>query len=186
VDQLNQIIGSNLKRLRAENGLSLDGVAKLSGVSKSMLGQIERGEVNPTMSTLWRIANGLKVSFSSLVTLPQDESEVVARADMEPLLEDSGKVRNYPVFPFDAERGFEMYAVELDSGGYLQAEGHIAGSQEFITLHSGTLAIRVGDEEHLLECGDSIRFKSDVAHSYHNPGTETVSLSMVIHYSRGG
>lgn len=186
MDQLNRIIGSNLKRLRADSGFSLDAVARLSGVSKSMLGQIERGEVNPTMSTLWRIANGLKVSFSSLVTVPQDESEIIARAATEPLLEDNGKIRNYPVFPFDADRGFEMYAVEIDPGGYLQAEGHIAGSQEFITLHSGELAIRAGDEEHLLRSGDSIRFKSDVAHSYHNPGKETVSLSMVIHYPRGG
>ncbi|HEY5517346.1 MAG TPA: XRE family transcriptional regulator [Coriobacteriia bacterium] len=186
MDTLNQIISGNLKRVRAEHGLSLDAVAKLSGVSKSMLGQIERGEVNPTMSTLWRITNGLKVSFSSLVTRPQDDSEVITRADLDPLVEDSGKIRNYPVFTFDAERGFEMYAVEIDPGGYLQADGHIAGSQEFITLHSGRLAIRVADEEHLLGCGDSIRFRADVAHSYHNPGAETASLSMVIHYPRFG
>lgn len=186
MDNLSQLIGGNLKRLRAENGLSLDAVAKLSGVSKSMLGQIERGEVNPTMSTLWRITNGLKVSFSSLVTRPQDESEIIARADVEPLVEDSGKIRNYPVFPFDAERGFEMYAVDIDPGGYLQAEGHIAGTQEFITLHAGQLAIRFAEEEHLLGCGDSIRFKADTVHSYHNPGAETVKLSMVICYPRVG
>ena len=68
MEHLNQLIGENLKRLRAEKALSLDAVAKLSGVSKSMLGQIERGEVNPTISTMWRIASGLKVSFTALVT----------------------------------------------------------------------------------------------------------------------
>jgi len=184
VENLNELIAENLKRLRAEKGLSLDAVAKLSGVSKSMLGQIERGEVNPTISTLWRIASGLKVSFTALVTRTEDESEVVARVQIEPLVEDNGKVRNFPVFPFDAERGFEMYAVEIDAGGYLQADPHSAGTQEFLTLHSGQLAVRVGDDEHLLGAGDSIRFKADAPHSYHNPGTVTASMSMVIHYPR--
>jgi transcriptional regulator with XRE-family HTH domain len=184
VDHLNQIIGENLKRIRAEKNLSLDAVAKLSGVSKSMLGQIERGEVNPTISTVWRIASGLKVSFTSLVTRAQDDSEVVACTDVEPLVEDGGKVRNFPVFPFDAERGFEMYRVQIDSGGYLQADAHSQGTQEFLTLHTGQLAVRVAEEEHMLGSGDSIRFKADQPHSYHNPGSETASMSMVIHYTR--
>jgi transcriptional regulator with XRE-family HTH domain len=186
VDNLSELIGENLKRLRAEGGLSLDAVAKLSGVSKSMLGQIERGEVNPTISTVWRIANGLKVSFSSLVTRAQDDAEIIARADVEPLIEDAGRVRNYPLFPFDAERGFETYAIDIDPGGYLQADAHIAGTQEFITLHAGRLAMRVAEEEHLLGHGDAMRFKADVPHSYHNPGAETASLSLVIHYPRVG
>lgn len=184
MDNLNRLIGENLRRLRAETALSLDAVAKLSGVSKSMLGQIERGEVNPTISTMWRIANGLKVSFSSLVTRAQDDSEIVTRTEVEPLVEDAGKVRNYPVFPFEAERGFEIYAVDIDGGGYLHADAHSAGTQEFITLHSGALSIRVGEDEHLLACGDSIRFKADAVHSYHNPGSVTAAMSMVIAYPR--
>jgi XRE family transcriptional regulator, regulator of sulfur utilization len=182
MEHLNQLISENLKRIRAEKGLSLDAVAKLSGVSKSMLGQIERGEVNPSVSTMWRIANGLKISFTALMTRPQDETEVVPRTDVEPLLEDGGKLRNYPVFPFEAESGFEMYYVECDAGAYLQAEPHAAGTQEYITLHAGQQAIRVGDEEYLLSAGDSIRFKADQAHSYHNPGSAMATLSMVIHY----
>jgi transcriptional regulator with XRE-family HTH domain len=184
MDHLNQLIGGNLKRLRTEKGLSLDAVAKLSGVSKSMLGQIERGEVNPTISTVWRIASGLKVSFSALVIRAQDDSEVVTRDQVEPLIEDSGLFRNYPVFPFDAERGFEMYAIQVDPGGYLQAEPHSAGTQEFLTVHTGELSVRVGDDEHLLKTGDSIRFKADAPHSYHNPGAETAAVGMVIAYPR--
>ena len=186
MDSLNRLIGENLKRVRAEMSLSLDAVARLSGVSKSMLGQIERGEVNPTISTMWRIANGLKVSFSSLVTRAHTGSEIIARSEVEPLVEDGGKVRNYPVFPFDAERGFEMYAIDIDAGGYLQADAHSAGTQEFITLHAGELSIRVGEDEHLLACGDSIRFNSDAAHAYHNPGLVTAVMSMVIAYPRAG
>jgi transcriptional regulator with XRE-family HTH domain len=184
MDNLSQLISENLKRVRAEKGLSLDAVAKLCGVSKSMLGQIERGEVNPTVSTMWRISSGLKVSFTSLMTRPQDETEVVPLGDVEPLLEDEGKVRNFTVFPFDAERGFEVYYVEWDAGGCIDADAHPAGTQEYLTLHKGQLSVRVGDDEHLLGAGDSIRFKADQPHGYRNPGTETATMGMVIHYPR--
>ena len=64
---LNLIIGNKLKDIRNKRNLSLDEVAKLTGVSKAMLGQIERGQSNPTVSTLWKIATGLKVSFSLFI-----------------------------------------------------------------------------------------------------------------------
>ena len=186
MEHLNELISANLKRIRSQKGLSLDAVAKLSGVSKSMLGQIERAEVNPSVSTMWRISNGLKVSFTSLMTRPQGETEVVPKADIEPLLEDAGKVRNYTVFPFDAERGLEIYFVEWDAGAHLQADAHPAGTLEYLTLHNGQLAVRVGDEEHVLGSGDSIRFKADQPHAYYNPGITTATMSMVIHYPTSG
>ncbi|NTW29476.1 MAG: helix-turn-helix domain-containing protein [Coriobacteriia bacterium] len=184
MENLNQLIGDNLKGIRADKNLSLDNVAKLSGVSKSMLGQIERGEVNPTISILWRIANGLKISFTSLVSRPREDSEIVRRDDVEPLIENAGSVRNYPVFPFDAERGFEMYSLEVDPGGYLQADAHPTGTEEFISVFTGTLSLRVADDEHVLGAGDSIRFRADVPHAYHNPGESELRLAMVIHYPR--
>ena len=65
--QLNEIIAMNLKRLRAERGLSLGKLSELSGVSKVMLSQIEKGESSPTINTLWKIANGLQVSYTKLI-----------------------------------------------------------------------------------------------------------------------
>ena len=64
---MDNVLGSNLRKLRTERGLSLDETSKLTGVSKAMLGQVERGESSPTVSTLWKIAAGLKVTFSSLM-----------------------------------------------------------------------------------------------------------------------
>ena len=56
LDKLNILVSENIKRIRQEKNLSLGDLAKLSDVSKSMLAQIERGEGNPTLSTLWKIA----------------------------------------------------------------------------------------------------------------------------------
>ena len=58
-------IAANTKQIREQKKLTLDAAASITGVSRSMLAQIEKGEVNPTISVLWKIANGYKVSFTS-------------------------------------------------------------------------------------------------------------------------
>jgi len=182
LDNISSVIGENLRRLREERKLSLDNVAKLSGVSKSMLGQIERGEVNPTVSTVWKISNGLKISFTQLMSRPEADIELIHKSDIQPLIEDNGKVRNFPVFPFDSVRRFEMYSIEIDVGGYLSAEAHPQGTQEFITIFFGEITIDLSSESIIVAAGNSIRFKADTSHVYRNTGTEICTLSMVIYY----
>jgi len=182
LDKLNLVIAESLKRLRADKKLSLDNVAKLSGVSKSMLGQIERGEVNPTVSTLWKIANGLKISFTQLMSRPESDIEIVDKSQIQPLIEDNGKVRNFPIFPFDSARRFEMYTLELDGGSYLKAEAHPHGTQEFVTVFSGEVTINVNGENFVVTTGNSMRFKADSPHTYKNSGDAICTLSMVIYY----
>ena len=62
---VNNIIALNAKALREQRRLTLDAAAEATGVSRSMLAQIEKGDVNPTISVLWKIANGYKVSFTA-------------------------------------------------------------------------------------------------------------------------
>lgn len=184
MDNINEVVSGNFKRIREQKRLSLDTVAKLTRVSKSMLGQIERGEVNPTISTMWKIANGMKISFSELLTRPEKDFEVVDKADIEPLIEDNGRFRNYPVFPYDDSRGFEIYYIEMDAGARLESDGHPVGTQEFITVFSGGLEVLAGDREILLKAGSSARFVADIPHFYANTSGETCMLSMVIYYSK--
>ncbi|MCU6396765.1 helix-turn-helix transcriptional regulator, partial [Enterobacter quasiroggenkampii] len=101
LEKLNLIIAKNLKRLREEKALSLNELSKMTDVSKSMLGQIERCEANPTVSTIWKIANGLKISCTELMSMPEADFKIVDKSQVQPLIEDEGKVRIFPVFPFD-------------------------------------------------------------------------------------
>ena len=182
MDAINTVISENLKRLREQRKMSLDTVARLSGVSKSMLGQIERGEVNPTISTMWKISNGLKVSFSQLLSRPQAEFDVVEGASVQPLLEDGGHYRNYPLFLFDGKHRFEILHIELDPAGHLEAEPHPKGTQEFITVFSGELLVRVDGQNLVARPYDAIRIKADRPHQYQNIGQEVCQVSMVIYY----
>ena len=137
------MVSENARRLREEKRLTLDEAARLTGVSRSMLAQIEKGDVNPTISMVWKIANGYKVSFTSLVE-PARERPVLLRGDDAPILEeDGGRYRNCPAFPFDGERGFETYRIVMLPGGALEAQPHLPGTEEYVTVFAGEAEIGV-------------------------------------------
>ncbi|WP_153731412.1 helix-turn-helix domain-containing protein [Sporosarcina obsidiansis] len=182
MEEINLIIAKNLKAIRESKRLSLEKVAELTGVSKTMVGQIERGESSPTITTIWKIANGLKVSFTTLIQNPQLDATVIRRNEVQELTEDNGKYRVYPTFLFDPDKRFQGYSVEIDQGGYLRANPHREGTEEFITIFEGELTIRVQDDEFTLRNGDSFRFKADLPHTYHNTGETITRLSMILYY----
>ena len=176
------IVAGNAKRIREQKKLTLEAAAAATGVSRSMLAQIEKGEVNPTISVLWKIANGYKVSFTSLVEIQDKAVSVIWEG--EPLVEDGGRYCNYPIFPFDEKTLFETYRIVIQAGGALEAQPHLMGAEEYITVFSGAVEITVGEETFALSRGDSIRFAAHVPHAYRNPGGETAELSMLIYYRR--
>ena len=182
--EINRVIALRAKAIRTQRKLTLDSAAALTGVSRSMLAQIEKGEVNPTISVLWKIANGYKVSFTALLDGADSAVTVRRGSEAEPLSEAGGKYLNSPVFPFDEGRLFETYRIVIRPGGRLQAQPHLSGAEESITVFAGTAEITVAEEVYALAKGDSIRFQADVPHGYHNPGAEDAELSMLIYYRR--
>lgn len=178
---MNQVVAHNIKLLRQKNKLSMDELSKLSGVSKSMLAQIERGEGNPTLSTLWKISNGMKVPFDSLTVRPKSPYEIVKLTEIQPLFEDNGKVKNYSIFPDDENRRFAVYLLELEPGSYWESEPHLRGTTEFITVFCGKLEIQSDNNTFTVFKNESIRFKGDTTHSYRNIGSETISLHMILY-----
>lgn len=181
MDSMNAIVAQNIKRLREKNNLSMEGLSKLSGVSKSMLAQIERGEGNPTISTLWKICNGMKVPFDALTVRPKSPYELVKITELQPLPEDEEKVKNYPIFPDDENRRFAVYYLELAEGSYWESEPHMKGTTEFITVFGGNIEICVEDHRFIIGESESIRFRADTAHSYRNAGNETAVLHMILY-----
>lgn len=179
---ISKITAQNVKNIRESKKLTLDGAAQVTGVSRSMLSQIERGDANPTITVLWKIANGFKVSFTALTECPLEETSVIPLSSIHVISEDQGRYINYPVFPFDEKRRFETYRFVIKEKGELHAQPHLAGTEEYITVFQGSLEIKTDGQTLLLWEGDSIRFKSDVPHSYRNPGEITTQIAMLIYY----
>lgn len=181
LDPMNLIVAKNIRRLREENKLSMDELSRLSGVSKSMLAQIERGDGNPTISTLWKISNGMKVPFDALTVRPKNFYEIVKTSEIQPLLEDNGRVKNYAIFPDDENRRFAVYYLELKEGSFWESEPHLKGTAEFITIFDGNIEIYADNQKFNIEKGDSVRFKADTIHSYRNTGKGTAVIHMIIY-----
>lgn len=182
MEHIQSVISDNLMRIRTKRKMSLDELSSITGVSKSLLRQIEKDESNPTISTLWKIANGLKIPFTSLIEYEMPGTEVVRKEEIEPLFEDEGRYRLYPSFTYENQKPFEMYDVELDSGATLQSEPHRPGTIECLTVFSGTLTVTIQNKAYSIHEGDSLKFKADNPHVYNNPGNETAKLSMIIYY----
>jgi transcriptional regulator with XRE-family HTH domain len=178
------VVASNAKQIRRQKKLTLDAAAAATGVSRSMLAQIEKGEVNPTISVLWKIANGYKVSFTSLLEEGGETVSVIRQENMKPLSEDNGRYLNYPIFAFNEKTLFETYRIVIEQGGSLSAQPHLKGAEEYITVFSGQVEITVADKRFQLLKGDSIRFCADLPHAYENTGKERAELSMLIYYSK--
>jgi transcriptional regulator with XRE-family HTH domain len=175
-------IAENLKAIRAKKQFTLDEASRLTGVSRSMLSAIEKGDVNPTISVIWKIANGYKIKFSSLVEDKKESCHIIRAENIKALTEGDGRYINYPEFPFNESTLFETYRIRIDRGGHLEARPHMQGTEEYITVFSGKVCITAGEESADLAEGDSIHFCADQPHSYRNIGKDTVWLSMILYY----
>ena len=167
LDRLNILVSENIKRIRQEKNLSLGDLAKLSDVSKSMLAQIERGEGNPTLSTLWKIANGMQVSFNTLIAQPKLPYKVTKLAEIEPILDMNGELKNYSLFS-DIENNFSVYQIEVGKEISWISEAHLHGTAEFVIVIQGTLEIKLEEKTFILKKGENLWFKADVPHGYCN------------------
>ncbi|MDR3544121.1 MAG: XRE family transcriptional regulator [Desulfosporosinus sp.] len=177
-------IDKNLNKARKRRGLSLDKVSELTGVSKAMLGQIERGESAPTVNVLWKIATGLKVSFSSLLSNQEEDKEtlLIHHSEVTPIIEENGQMRIYPQFIFDSNRGFEVFIIELEQGCSHKSEPHDEGVEEYISLIEGVLEVNIGEDIYVLNKGDAMRYMANKKHIYRNLADKCTSFHHIIYY----
>jgi XRE family transcriptional regulator, regulator of sulfur utilization len=179
MDYYNKNVSINLRRIRKSKQMSLDSMAVETGISKSMLGQIERGVANPTITVLGKIVSGLRISFDDLIGLPIEQSYVIRRENLTPIKQTEGSFQNYAYFQYEEDRDFEVYSVDIEPGGFYPCGSHGEKTIEYLIVFSGELTLELGDETHVLGQGDAIRFKSDNDHIYRNNGKDMVRICMV-------
>src|SRR5580704_14379765 len=170
MENLYKRISLTLKELRREKGWSLDKTAEKTGVSKAMLGQIEREESSPTISTLWKIASGFRTSFSSFIEeIGTDRKELMRRSGkIQKLHPEDKNIRVMPLFPFDKEFNFEVYVIELLPGCEHLSPPHKHGVVEHVIVVDGTIDVLVDNDWQTLHKGDGLRFNANQPHGYRN------------------
>ena len=155
-----------LREARLALGLSMEGLSKQSGVSRSMVSQIERGESSPTIATLWNLTRALKLDFAVLLDEVPDPVQIeVLRADDVPMIDNLGAGCHLRVLsPTEVAAQRDIFDLRLDPGGVLHRQPKTKGAREQLTVIEGTVDVSSGEGVERLLPGDTARYAADVQH----------------------
>jgi len=170
-DGLEYLVGVNLARLRAERQLSLDALARASGVSRAMLAQVESARSVPSIKVLCKVAAALKVSVSAFLRrhavsgfehLPAERASRRVSAD--------GRFSARALYPEDGPAVAEFHELRIAPLHTEPGTRRAPGTTVNLVVSEGTLEVSVHDRRQLLATGDAIVFDADQPHSLRNPG----------------
>ncbi|WP_368488292.1 helix-turn-helix domain-containing protein [Clostridium sp. BJN0013] len=174
MEDIKLIIGTNLKNIRKKRQLTLEMLSKLTNVSTSMLGEIERGITNPTITVLWKIADGLKSPFTDLINEEKPQISVIYNNDAKTIINESG-FKLFSLFNFDPVKKIEIYYKISEVGSSYEFKGHVVGIEEYIMICDGIMNLQIGNKNYILS-------KGDIYHRYKNEGDSPLSAYMILYY----
>jgi transcriptional regulator with XRE-family HTH domain len=174
-------LGKTVQRLRKASNLSLSELSETSGVAKSIISQIERNETNPTLVTLWRLAQALDVSIEQVLREDYDSAfiEKITRHAAPILMSDDGKCRlviNGWTKTIDWLQWYDFFA---EPGGVLESGAHQRGAMESLTVVEGELRVEAGEETETASAGETLRYRADRPHLIRNPGPAPARALMI-------
>ena len=159
-------VATNVRAMRSSAGLTLPELAERSGLGRSTLAQLESGQANPSIETLWAIAAALGVPFGRLIEAANPSVRVVRKGEGVRTVAESS---NWVVHLLGSRHGrgpFELYVMEGEPGTVRMADAHGAGCVEHVYVTNGRLRCGPSDNAVELAPGDLMTFPGDVDHTY--------------------
>ena len=184
---LNQQVCERVKMMRRQKGWTLEQLGAISGVSRSMLSQIERGTASPTLGVAYRIAQAFQLTLGELVetSAPKSRIDVIRCDDEAYLFRDDQNCRIRTLSPLQLEKEVEFYQLVLKAQGVLTSAAHFQGTREFLTVEKGRVRVTSDDAVCELSKGDSAHYAADVPHEIRNIGRGEAIVFLVDTYGRG-
>ena len=165
-------LGPHIQQIRKRRRLTLEQLATVSGVSRSMLSQIERGQANPTFATLWNLTRALQIDISELVggqaTRPVPAIDVVGSHFVPEIRSEDGLCTLRILSPAQSAGRTEWYEILLEPKGALQSEPHARGTMEHLTVIEGEIEIISGTTLARAPADGVARYPADVPHTLRN------------------
>ena len=183
-EEVSRHVCRRIHQLRQDRGWSLDVLSRASGVSRSMLSQIERELANPTLAVTVRIASALGLSMAELVdqASPAPGIEVIRADDRSHIFRSDQNCSIRTLSPLHLEKDVEFYEVLLQPGGALRSAAHFEGTREFLTVQKGRVTVVSGDETTELNRADSASYRADVPHEIRNSSRAAAQVFLVVIY----
>lgn len=183
---ISQEFGRRVAVMRRTQKITLDQLADRSGVSRSMLSQIERGKANPTLAVAARIADAFGLSIVHLIEEDIRPSliEIVDADDEQAIFSERNGCRLRTLTPLHMEKHVEFYELTFAPGGELDSDAHFAGTRELLTVTSGEIELSVSAEPATsLRKGDTAHYPADRKHRIFNPAGSEAVCYLVVTYS---
>jgi transcriptional regulator with XRE-family HTH domain len=174
-------LGKTVQRLRKAYNLSLSELSEQSGVAKSIISQIERNETNPTLATIWRLAQALDVSIERVLQAAEDEPfvEKSSKGDTPMLVSDDGRCRLAIIGWIKTVDWLQWYDFQAEPGGMLESDAHQRGSIECLSVIEGELDVEVAGSIERAKAGETLRYRCDRPHTIRNPSAVPARATMV-------
>ena len=178
--------GRRVAVMRRSHKMTLEQLAACSGVSRSMLSQIERGGANPTLAVAARIAEAFGLSIVHLIEEGVRPSlvEIVQSDNAQAVFIDKDGCKLRTLTPLHMEKDIEFYELTLSSGGKVVSAPHCSGTREILTVASGAIALTVGnDPTSILHAGDTAHYPADRQHKIENAQEGPTISYLIVTYS---
>ncbi|VDR27547.1 Cupin domain [Raoultella terrigena] len=172
-----QHLAATLKTLRQQRGWTCRAWRRRPGCRRRCSGRLSATKSSPTVATLWKIATGLNVAFSTFIVA--DDSDAPAAFDPQ-----QQAMVVTPVFPWDPQLRFDHFSITLAPGALSESTPHEKGVIEHVVVISGALELCVEGQWQTLQAGEGRRFAGDLAHAYRNGGAQTAHFHSLIHYPK--
>ncbi len=173
-------LARNLVALRERKAISQAALAKLAGIPRSTLTQIESGAGNPSLHNLVRLSGALQVGIEELLSRPRNAVALTREKDVLTLLRAQGRVKVRKLIP-DKVKGLEVDYVEIAPGLTMAGHPHLAGAKEYLSVLQGEVTVHVAGEAFAVKKGDVLAFPGDQMHSYRNDRrSAALALSIVV------
>jgi transcriptional regulator with XRE-family HTH domain len=184
-EAINENLGKRVKKLRADRGWSLEELANTSGVSRSMLSEIEREKANPTLTVTFRIARAFGLTLQELIESAEASAskiQVIRASDRAQVYRSDKQCEIRTLSPLNLEKDVEFYELTLKPGGALRSQPHFEGTREFLTVEEGSVRIESGEDRDELSKADSGTYRADVPHAIVNTGKGAAVVFLVVIY----
>lgn len=162
-------LAERLKAARQAEGLSLEALSHRSGVSTSMISQVERGASNPTVAIIWSLTKALNIEFSGLFEdeeRRQSPIREVVRAGEAPVISSHGSgCRIRILSPPESVGETEIYDLDFNAGGCLDSAPHRSGCTESLLVIEGEIRVTSDGVSEDVRPGDTIRYAADRLHA---------------------
>jgi transcriptional regulator with XRE-family HTH domain len=163
--ELAQEVGERLRRLRQDRGLSLSELARRSGVGKGTLSELETGQRNPTLETLYALTTALEAPLSTVVG-PAPVQGAAVHAVLTDRVQDAAAVS-------------EVYRIRIQGGAVQRSAAHVPGTEEHLLVFSGTARVGPASAPFEVGPGGHARWAADVPHQYEAVGRDVEGVLVV-------